>query len=68
MKAEKVTVDLRALEARVGRFLKKRGERLIHRGGVYLLVNRNGIVDKDVKLEGLARKLGALKSWEKLAV
>jgi len=68
MKAMKVGIGVRALEARVNRALKKRGEKLVRKSGVYFLVNQGGIVDRDLELGGFAGKIGVLKSWEKLII
>ncbi len=73
----RVPVSERALFARVDRTLKKRDEALRHCKedsssfnalGKYYIVDtaRNVVVQDHVNLEGLATKLGILKSFEEL--
>jgi len=68
----------RALKERINYRLRQRGEVLLRARsadaeqclGKYFVVNieRKEITGKDLSLEGVARELGALQPWEKLAV
>jgi len=70
-KHAKVTVGQRALRARIKRVLTPRGHRLHldRRANVLLLVDerRGTILAHDVSLEALARQLGVLRPFERLA-
>ena len=63
----------RALVARVERALAKQDRELhVDRIGnklrLYLVdTKKQAVVDTDVDLEGLAREVGAMKPWERLA-
>lgn len=77
-KRQRVPVSERALVARVNRKLA-RGNQQLRRGrqeaigrhdlGWFFVVDVNGnyIVEKDVDLEELGRRLEVLKGWEQLA-
>jgi hypothetical protein len=69
----KVPVAERVLIARMRRILRKAGEDLRMATpeqqkavglGKYYLVDSKGIIDKDVDIEDLARKLQLLQPWE----
>jgi hypothetical protein len=64
-----VPVNRRALIARVDRALTKQGRelRIARRGGMsnFLVIDNEAIADND--LEKLARKIGVLEPWERLA-
>jgi hypothetical protein len=66
-----VPVNRRALIARVDRALAKQGRelRIARRGGMsnFLVIHEDAIADHEVDLEVLARKVGAMEPWEKLA-
>jgi hypothetical protein len=68
-----IPVNRRALLARVDRTLAKKGLQLhvARRNGSsnFLVVDfaRDRLVDNDDSLESLARKIGALRTWEQLA-
>jgi hypothetical protein len=68
-----VPINRRALLARMARALKKQARELRsvrHKGQTsFVLIDarKEAIVEIDVDLEKLARELGVLKSWEKLA-
>jgi hypothetical protein len=71
----KVPITERVLIARMRRILRKAGEDLRMATpaqkavglGKYYLVDSKGIIDKDVDIEGLARKLQLLQPWETLS-
>jgi hypothetical protein len=66
-----VPVNRRALIARVDRALTKQGRelRIARRGGMsnFLVIHDDAIADNDADLEKLARKIGVLEPWERLA-
>jgi hypothetical protein len=66
-----VPVNRRALIARVDRALAKQGRelRIARRGGMsnFLVIHDDAIADNDADLEKLARKIGVLETWERLA-
>jgi hypothetical protein len=66
-----VPVGRRALIARVDRALTKQGRelRIARRGGMsnFLVIDNDAIADNDADLEKLARKIGVLETWERLA-
>jgi hypothetical protein len=68
-----VPVNRRALIARLDRTLVKQGQelRIARRSGMsnFLVIDtgKQAIVDTDIDLESLARKIGAMAPWEKLA-
>jgi hypothetical protein len=66
-----VPVNRRALIARVDRALTKQGRelRIARRGGMsnFLVIDNDAIADNDADLEKLARKIGVLETWERLA-
>jgi hypothetical protein len=66
-----VPVNRRALIARVDRALIKQGRelRIARRGGMsnFLVIDNDAIADNEVDLEALARKIGAMEPWERLA-
>jgi hypothetical protein len=66
-----VPVNRRALIARVDRALAKQGRelRIARRGGMsnFLVIDNDAIADNDADLEKLARKIGVLETWERLA-
>ena len=71
----KSPVSRKALLQRLRRFLKSRGEdlRLANSDqrkqlglGRYYTVGANGVLDKDVNIEALARELKLLEPWERL--
>jgi hypothetical protein len=75
MKPKKIPISHRALIQRINRALDKRGQQLCKwrkdiRGyaayGDYQIVDlkRGGMVETNVNLEKLARKIGALNAWE----
>lgn len=79
MKRQKVPIGEKALMARVNRHLKNEqqqvrkahgGRAIADVGEFYLLdfenTNQGFVLEKDVNLEELAKKLGVLKSWEAL--
>jgi hypothetical protein len=74
----KVAVSERALFARIDRALRKEGETLrrcrpdsrsyYELGDYYVIdVSINGVVSKDVDLGRMAKSLGLLKAYERLA-
>jgi hypothetical protein len=76
MKKQKVPVSVAALKARINRNLKKSGEILKASrsaaavqecGEFYVVNNANLMVQSDVDLEGLGRKLGVLKPYEAIS-
>lgn len=68
-----VLVNRRALIARIDRALIKRGHelRVARRGGMnnFLVIDtsRQAIADNDDDLEKLARRVGTMEPWERLA-
>jgi hypothetical protein len=74
---EKVPVTKHALVQRINRALKKDGEKLqaargmqafLDLGDFYTIdVSRNFILEKNVDLEKMGRRLGVLKPFERLA-
>lgn len=72
-KSPTIAVNRRALVARVERALAKQDRELhVDRIGnklrLYLVdTKKQAVVDTDVDLEALARKVGAMKPWERLA-
>jgi hypothetical protein len=68
-----VDVNRRALLLRLERVLKKSDQRIrvdrIGRQSRYLLIDtkRNVLVEVDVDLEELAKRVGAMEPWERLA-
>jgi hypothetical protein len=70
-----ISVTKKAVVRRLQSFLPSKGQylRIASRGkprceglGRYYLVGANGVVDKDVDIEKLARELGLLDPWETL--
>jgi hypothetical protein len=72
-KSPTIAVNRRALVARVERALAKQDRELhVDRIGnklrLYLVdTKKQAVVDTDVDLEALAREVGAMKPWERLA-
>jgi hypothetical protein len=70
-KAATITISHRALKGRINRALApaRQQVRADRRGGLvhHMLVDtkRHTIVETDVDLEQLARKLGVLQAWER---
>jgi hypothetical protein len=70
MPKQKLSLTRAALVARVNRRLAKNNERLKvarpdQKGlGYYFTVNEEGVTRRNVDLEDLAQKLGAIHSWE----
>lgn len=73
----RVKVDFRAVLARLNRRLARDGRRLcrprservrLDLGDVYLLdLNGNAVMERDVNVEQLARDLGVLRPFERIA-
>jgi hypothetical protein len=72
-KSPTIAVNRRALVARVERALAKQDRELhVDRIGnklrLYLVdTKKQAVVDTDVDLEAVAREVGAMKPWERLA-
>jgi hypothetical protein len=72
-KSPTIAVNRRALVARIERALAKQDRELhVDRIGnklrLYLVdTKKQAVVDTDVDLEALAREVGAMKPWERLA-